>query len=133
MYATKSMKDSHADIQQLRNSSNDIKYQFYIETKKKITAFLDDIDKLLSSQTKTAYFEQLSNIYSNLQNGYSQTLQKLYKEISYIHLDEMELSTIINFNREIFTSLNALLTGTKDYLLDTKEAAVFDSNYKFIK
>ncbi len=133
MYATKSMKDSHHDIEQLRNSSNDIKYEFYVETQKKIAVFLTDIDKLLSNQNKTAYLEQLTNIYNNVQNGYSQTLQKLYKEVSYIHLDEMELSTLINFNREIFTFLNALLNSIKDYLLDGNDAAGFDSFNEFRK
>ena len=38
----------------------------------------------------------------------------------------MDITTVINFNRELFTSHKAILIAVKDFLLEEKEAEKFN-------
>ena len=41
-------------------------------------------------------------------------------------MEDIDMTIIINFNRELFTSNKALLIAVKDYLLDEKQADQFN-------
>jgi phosphate:Na+ symporter len=47
-------------------------------------------------------------------------------------LNEMEISTVINFNREFYTSFKSIILALKDGVLTTKDAAYFDDLPGFI-
>jgi phosphate:Na+ symporter len=69
-------------------------------------------------------FEQIVAQYNELQKGYTENLSKLYKNEA--PLNEIEISTLINFNRELYSSFKAIMWAVKDYLL-TKEQTVYFS------
>jgi len=133
MYAAKNIRDAQHDIQQMSNSSNDIKYSFYTLSREKLLNFYQHIQLLLDRQKGINYFEELSAVYQSVTKGYSEALQSLYKESLARHVSETEISTLINFNRELYTSFKSLLFGLKDYLLTSKEADYFDALPGFIR
>jgi phosphate:Na+ symporter len=47
-------------------------------------------------------------------------------------LSDMEISLLINFNRQIYTSFKAMVLAVKDYFLNEKEADYFDELPGFI-
>ncbi len=124
MFAAKSMNDSLLDIAQFRNSSNDAKYQMYIETRDRVSVFCDQLILLLNPVNNPNPFEQVVARYHELQIGYTENLSKLYKDV--VTLNEIEISTLINFNRELYSSFKAIMWAVKDYLL-TKEQAIYFS------
>ncbi len=133
MYAAKNTKDAWPDIEQLRKSSNDIKYEFYVRTGKRITEFFEEVLHLLQSTTEGNNFDELSEIYKSVKQSYSQTLKELHEEELQKNLTEIEFSTIVNFNREIYTCEKSVIFAAKDYLLPVAEAARFDELPGFIR
>jgi len=124
MFAAKSMNDSLLDIAQFRNSSNDIKYQMYVDTRHRVRTFCNQLMNLLNQAGTQDPFEQVVAHYNELQKGYTENLSKLYRDVA--SLNEIEISTLINFNRELYSSFKAIMWAVKDYLL-TKEQAIYFS------
>lgn len=132
MYAAKNIRDMLMDIEQLRNSSNDIKFNFFFHTKRKIESFFDEVNRLMQEQPAERPLE-ITKLYHAIQEGYTQSLQELYKQGIVNHLNELEISTLINFNREMYTAFKSFIFSLKDYLLKGKDADYFDELPGFIR
>ena len=57
----------------------------------------------------------------------------MYKQGTIDHLNETEISTIINYNRELYTAYKSLILAVKDLLVPEKEAAAFEELPGFIR
>jgi phosphate:Na+ symporter len=77
--------------------------------------------------------EEISGMYKNIQQGYTENLQELYKEGMSRNLNQPEISTLVNFNREMYTSYKSFVFALKDFLLDSTEAKYFDELPGFIR
>ena len=124
------MKDGWQDAEMLRNSSNDFKYNFYLQTSKKVETFYNKVSSVMLPPAD--YFEELVTLFKEVQDGYTQTLNGLYRQDNMKKLSDMEISLLINFNRQIFTSFKAMVLAVKDYFLNEKEADYFDELPGFI-
>ena len=133
MYAAKNIRDAQQDIEQIRNSSNDIKYNFYAQSREKLLNFYRQVLNLLRNENEGKRFEAMTELYRSVTKGYSETLHLLYKENLANRVSEIEISTLINFNRELYTSFKSVLFGIKDFLLTTKEAEYFETLPGFIR
>ena len=132
MYAAKSFKDALPDKEQLHNSSNEIKYLFYKDSKTEVGKFCEAIQELLNKE-KQDHAKDLSAVYRSVTSGYTTTLQHLYKEGTAGHVNETEITTMLNFNREIFTGFKSLVFAAKDHLLDKEQSKFFDDLPGFIR
>lgn len=133
MYAAKSIRDAQFDIEQIRNSSNDTKYEFYIGSREKLLDFYHKVMLLVNAEKKESAFDNMVALHQSVIHGYSETMQMLYKENMMNRVSEMEISMLINFNRELFTSFKSIIYAVKDYLLTTSEGEYFDSLPGFIR
>lgn len=134
MYAAKSIKDAEADITQLRNSGNDVKYRFYIESNETASLLLEQFAKQLENgASKELQFAGLVDIYRTISDGYNGRLQKLYNKTSMSQLSDIEVSTIINFNGEIYSAFKSLVFALKELQLIGDEARYFDELPGFIR
>jgi phosphate:Na+ symporter len=132
MYAAKSFKDALPDKEQLQNSSNEIKFEFYKETRAEVEKFCEAVQELLK-ENKEDKAKGLTEIYRSVTSGYTTTLQHLYKEGTAGHVNETEITTMLNFNREIFTGFKSLVFAAKDHLLDKEQSKLFDDLPGFIR
>ena len=132
MYAAKSFKDALPDKEQLQNSSNEIKFAFYKQTKNEVENFCKAVQALLENNKQDAV-EELTEIYKSVTSGYSNTLQHLYKEGTAGKVNETEITTMLNFNREVFTGFKSLVFAVKDHLLDKDQSKQFDELPGFIR
>ena len=132
MYAGRSFKDALPDEEQLHNSSNEIKFAFYDQTKKEVEKFCKAIQGLLKGDRQNAA-NDLASIYKFVTSGYTATLQHLYKEGTAGKVNETEITTMLNFNREIFTGFKSLVIAAKDRLLDKEQSKQFDDLPGFIR
>ena len=125
MHAVKSIKDIGSNISNLSHSSKDIKYNFFIHHKKETETLYKALNTYLNDQ-KSVSFDDLQHIYNNIQINYATALNNFYAEAQNTAIEDIDITTIINFNRELFTSNKALLMAVKDFLLKEKLAEDFN-------
>ncbi len=133
MYAAKSMKDASFDAVLLRNSSNDKKFTHYKESREETSRLLSGVNNLLLQQKTEQTAAVLIQLYKQIIESYTHELQELYRQSSIEHLNETEISTIINYNRELYTAYKSLLLAAKDLLLTEQESVQFDEMPGFIR
>ena len=132
MYAAKNTRDMWQDIGQLRNSSNDTKYNFYTDTRQKIILFSEQIHSAMEGEKKLS-LQNVTGLYSAIQSDYAGSLKQLYKESTASSVNETEITTLLNFNRELYTALKSLMFAAINYLLKPEEAGSFDKMPGFIR
>ncbi|WP_269684777.1 Na/Pi cotransporter family protein [Flavobacterium lacustre] len=125
MHAVKSVKDIGSNITNLRSSSKDIKYNFFLYHKKETEKLYQELNAFITKE-KEASFENLQAVYDTIQNNYTAVLNDFYTNAQNTAIENIDITTIINFNRELFTSNKAILMAVKDSLLDEKQAAEFN-------
>ncbi|CAN5624690.1 Na/Pi cotransporter family protein [soil metagenome] len=125
MHAVKSMKDIAGNINNLKRSSKDIKFDFFLQHKKVAEKFYKDINELLI-QTDKIQLDRFQAIYNEIETNYNSSLEDFYTAAQQSSIESIDLTTALNFNREFFTSNKAMLMSVKDYLLDEKEGEAFN-------
>lgn len=125
MHAVKSVKDIGSNITNLRSSSKDIKYNFFLYHKKGTEKLYQELNAFVSKE-KEASFENLQAVFDTIQNNYTAVLNDFYTNAQNTAIEDIDITTIINFNRELFTSNKAILMAVKDSLLDEKQATEFN-------
>ena len=125
MHAVKSMKDIGNNIANLRRSSIDIKFNFFTQQKSETEELYQQLNAFMEQKTKPD-FEKLQSLFADIQENYSSMLNNFYKDAQDGKIEDLDITTIINFNRELFTSNKAMLMATKDFLLEEKEAEEFN-------
>lgn len=125
MHAVKSVKDIGTNITNLRHSSKDIKYKFFIHQKKETEVLYKRLSALITQEVP-ASFENLQDVINSVEQNYSAALNNFYLEAQSAPLEKIDITTVINFNRELFTSNKAMLMAVKDFLLKEKEAQEFN-------
>jgi phosphate:Na+ symporter len=130
MHSVKSVKDIGTNITNLRHSSKEIKYNFFIHHKKETENLYVQLNAFLCDEKK-ASFEELQTIFDSIQNNYSTALNDFYSEAQQAPIENLDITTIINFNRELFTSNKAMLMAVKEMILDEKQAEFFNEIPKY--
>jgi phosphate:Na+ symporter len=133
MFSAKSVNDSLSDIDQLKNSSSTVKFEVYQTTQREIEELNNMFVDCLVRTSHEALFEDIVKLYNRVQQGYNAGLNKLYLQKANHELTEVDISTLINFNRELFTSYKAMVWALKDYLLETDQAKYFEELPGFIR
>ncbi len=133
MFSAKSTKDSHHDIEQFRNSSSTTKYQYYTDARRKVETFDRDLTDCLSRKASESLFEDMVALYNRVQEGYAEELKTLYRQEANHQLTEVDISTLINFNREFFACYKAMVWAVKDYLLEKGQSSYFAELPGFIR
>ena len=131
MYAAKSMKDAIHDIEQLRNSSNDVKHDYYLQTGKAVELFCTRITDLLQKESVAP--EEVIEIFKSVPAEYNNSLQLLYRDKIAGQVSEIEITTLINFNREIFSVFKSLMFSIKDHFLEKEHSKQLDELPGFIR
>ncbi len=125
MHSVKSIKDIGSNISNLSHSSKDIKYHFFIHNKEETEALYLEFNAFLTLN-KTADFDNFQEVFKTIETNYSKALNDFYTDAQQTMVENIDITTIINFNRELFTSNKAMLMAIKDFLLKEKEAEEFN-------
>jgi phosphate:Na+ symporter len=125
MYSVKSIKDIGTNISNLQNSSKDIKFDFFLDHKKEIEKLYTELNVFLKDNHRVSY-EVLKKLFIDIEHNYSSSLNNFYTNTQKVLINNLDITTAINFNRELFTSNKALLMSVKDFLLDEKQAEEFN-------
>lgn len=125
LHSVKSVKDIGTNITNLRHSSKDIKYNFFIHHKQETEALYRQFNALITQEIP-ASFENLQDVFNIIESNYTSALNNFYTEAQNAALEKIDITTVINFNRELFTSNKAMLMSVKDFLLKEKQAQEFN-------
>lgn len=114
IYSSKSMKDVRKNISNLQHSSKDTKFELFTGHRKSTTALYQKLYELLVSGV--AQSDVLETLLAAVKKQYVETLDHFYKDVHVRSLQDLDITTAINFNREIYSSHKALAEAVKDYL-----------------
>ena len=126
MSSVKQVKDILHNIQEFENSSNDAKRSLYEFIKGQLNEFHLSLHNVFQSSQPAIYFEELTDLLQENQQIYQRFLQQIYQQIEKDTINEIEISTMINVNREIHHANRSLILAIKDSLLSPEEAKNFN-------
>ena len=133
IYGAKSMRDSMADAENFSSSSKAFKYELFQRSKSQCIGFMTVAEQLLFMENNATISGKLLALYQDVQREYKKNVAMVYEEITARQLSETDVSTAINFNREITSALKSLVMSMKDLLLTEKESQVFEALPGFIR
>ncbi len=125
MHSVKSIKDIQSNINNLSRSSKDIKFDFFVEHKKETEQLYQKLNGFMISKD-TASYQKLESVFNEIEHNYTSALDNFYKSARGKPIEDLDFTTAINFNRELFTSNKAMLMAVKDFLLNEKDAEAFN-------
>lgn len=127
MYSAKSMKDVLHNRISFRESSNDLKYDYYKLFQEKLIRFYNEVNRIMFMQGKSICFGELVQLLEQVHQEYVTLNQKIYDQVGEVNFSAIDFSTQLNLNREIFSSKKSFIQSMKFILLDEKQIADFDS------
>lgn len=131
MYAVKSLHDIESNIENLSKSSLDLKFSFYTQSKQQTDSLYKDLLELMQ-QTSPEDATAFLLLYRQVREKYEHALNSFYTHAQQAPLDGLDMTLLINFNRELYASNISLWMSVKDYILEEAHATLLNEqiNYK---
>ncbi len=127
VHAAKSIKDVYPDLRQFHESVNDRFNAYYDQFRECAREFYEAFDNLRVADLPTLNFETLVEIKNKTEAIHQRMHKRIYREVARGELSEVEISTLLNVNRELYISHHSLLSALADALLDLESASDFAS------
>jgi phosphate:Na+ symporter len=125
--AAKSMKDVSADLELFRGSVNDRFNAYFGQFREAAREFYEALDSLRRSDIPAVRFETLVEIKNKSESVHNRMQHRIYNEVSRGELSEVEISTLLNVNRELLVASQSLVSALADALLSMDAAREFAS------
>jgi phosphate:Na+ symporter len=127
VHAAKSMKDVYGDLELFRGSVNDRFNAYYGQFREAAREFYEALDTLRTPDIPALRFESLIELKNKSESVHERMHRRIYDEVSRGELSEVEISTLLNVNRELFVASQSLISALADALLNTESAGDFAS------
>ncbi len=127
VHAAKSMKDVFGDLELFKGSVNDRFNAYFGQFREAAREFYEGLDSLQRANMPALRFEALVELKSKSESIHSRMHRRIYDEVSRGELSEVEISTLLNVNRELFVANQSLISSLADALLNLDSASDFAS------
>ena len=127
VHAAKSIKDTSDDLRLFRSSVNDRFNAYFDQFREVAREFYEALDGLRKLDLPNVRFEALVELKYKSEMLYRRMHKRIYGEVSRGELSEVEISTLLNVNRELYSSHHSLLSALADALLDMESASDFEN------
>jgi len=127
VHAAKSMKDVYGDLELFKGSVNDRFNAYFGQFRETAREYYEGLDTLQKSDMPALRFEALVEIKNKSESIHSRMHRRIYDEVSRGELSEVEISTLLNVNRELFVANQSLISSLADALLNMESASDFAS------
>lgn len=127
VHAAKCLKDTHHDLEQFRESVDDRFNAWFGKFRGAAEEFFQAMDSLSSAETPSHRFEILVELKNRNESLHSSMHADIYHEVAVEALSEVQISTLLNVNRELYSANQALLASLADLLLDAESAAAYEA------
>lgn len=126
MHASKDIKDIEHNLRDFEKSINPFIGKELVKFHKQLLMLYSKLYEVLIQENRTTAFEDLINLMNENNKDYHHFNEKLFASIKPDNLSDLEISTLINVNKEIHSSNKALIRALKDYVLTPEYAHQFD-------
>ena len=127
VHSAKSVKDVHHDLHVFRDSVNDRFNAYYHQFREVVREFYESLDTLKDSELPALRFERLVDLKGTSESLHQRMHRRIYDEVERGELSRVEISTLLNVNRELYVSNLSLISALADALLDMESADDFAS------
>lgn len=127
VHAAKSMKDVYGDLELFKGSVNDRFNAYFGQFREAAREFYEGLDSLQKANMPTLRFEALVELKNRSESIHNRMHRRIYDEVSRGELSEVEISTLLNVNRELFVANQSLISSLADALLNMDSASDFAS------
>jgi len=127
VHAAKSMKDTHEDLAAFEASVNDRFNAYFDQFREAVREFYELLNVLQSASVPALRFEALVDLKNKSEKLHQRMHKRIYAEVSRKDLSEVEISTLLNVNRELYVANQSLISSLADVLLDMDAADDFAS------
>ena len=127
VHAAKSVRDVYEDLQSFRGSVNDRFNAYFGQFREAAREFFESLDALRTSDLPPLRFEALVQIKAKSETVQERMHRRIYDEVTRDELSEVEISTLLNVNREVFVANHNIVLALADALLDSDSARDFAS------
>jgi phosphate:Na+ symporter len=127
VHAAKCLKDTHHDLRQFRESVDDRFNAWFGKFRGAAQEFFTALDRLRGIEQPSHRFENLVELKNKNESLHATMHADIYQEVALDALSEVQISTLLNVNRELFSSNQSLLAALADVLLDIESAADYES------
>ncbi|RLA29648.1 MAG: hypothetical protein DRR11_15060 [Gammaproteobacteria bacterium] len=127
VHAAKCVKDTHDDLRSFRESVDDHFNAWFGFFRGATREFFELFDSVRTVDMPAHRFEILVELKNKNEALHTKMHADIYKEVAHGHLTEVQISTLLNVNRELYLSNHGLLASLADVLLDAASAADYES------
>jgi len=127
VHAAKYLKDTHHDLLSFQDSVDDRFNAWFARFRDAADEFYELLTALRMAQSSSHQFELLVEMKHRAEEIHTALHKEIYREVSDDHLSEVQISTLLNVNREFYLSNQSLLLAMADALLDTQSVTDFES------
>lgn len=130
-YAAKSFRNCINYVEEFSDSGKDLKFDLFQKSAKQMTAFSYQMEMMLFEPADDKK-QSLLRFHHAVQEQYQANVKSIYAGIIASGLQEIEVTSALNMNREVTTGLKSLSMAAKDILLNEEEAASLEDLPGFI-
>lgn len=127
MYAAKGIKDVFQDRKDFQNSANDIKFKQYGLLQTQLADFYDRLYNIMDKNDKVNFIGDLKHLLDCIQHDYEKRMNNIYTISTKGKMEEVDISTLLNVNRELFFSCKSMILAVKDYLACKNQIGEFEN------
>jgi phosphate:Na+ symporter len=120
--SSKSMKDVRHNIEWLRDNDNDYLHVFYDQFRAATDLFYKSLDSMRSITVSEVRDELITDLEQQAMRTHEELHKSIYAEIARTDIAELELSTLLNVNRESFNAALSILAALRDLFSDGRKA-----------
>ena len=128
MYSAKGMKDIIEDRKEFSDSINNVKFDIYKLIREQLTNFYITVNQILLETDQVKVLNKLTELVETIKQEYEQRIKSTNLESGKTILKEIDISTLFNASRELYSSSESIIFSLKDYLLDAEHTQQFENN-----
>jgi len=126
MSTAKSLKDINHNFLAFSKSVNDDLLQLVNIVVDNQQEWYTTLYHLFKTNYQQIHFEGLADLKVKSKQNYNAFLEKVYNQVPFNRLTDVEISTLFNINREIHAANKAMILAIKDLILQEVQAQDFD-------
>ena len=109
-----------------RNSINQVKFENFLSFQKQQDLYYQSVTSIFLNKLRTENFNDLHLLYQRAKQHYQAEMIESYHEAGKGTLKDIDIATVFNVNRELYSSNKAIILAVKDFLFDQSTAEHFD-------
>lgn len=127
VHSSKSVKDIREDLRSFEDSVNDRFHSYTNQFREAEREFYELLGRLARAELDTLRFEVLVDLKTKAEQLHARLHQRIYDEVRRGALSRIEISTLLNVNRELHASHLSLVSALADATLSMEAAIELES------